>query len=330
MAYGIMRIGKRKLGAAGGIGRHHEREKEEYKSNPDIDQDRTRENYHIIQPKEKNYRKAVLKRIEETGARRRKDSVVLQDVFVGATPEWIKSKELWEQKEYFQWATEFFERKIGKENIISAVVHMDEATPHMHLCFVPITSQGRLSSKDIIGGPAGLIKWQDEFFDHMSQKYPDLVRGTPARITRRKHIPAYMFKCAGELYKHYDEILAAINDIGMFKNGQKKEEAIALLGRYAPEMVRLKNQLQTTSEHIDDLERSLDSERIRNRNLGNDLEEKKKELKEANKSLYDLNRQQKELDKLFSKIPEDNMQEILRQQREREWKKKRYRGGERE
>ncbi|MBO4889079.1 MAG: plasmid recombination protein [Firmicutes bacterium] len=325
--YAIMRMGKRKMAAVGKIGKHHEREKEIYKSNPNIDQERTKDNYHIIRPKDTNYRRAVLNRIEQVGCRRRKDSVVLQDCFIGATPEWIKAKEPWEQKDFFREAVAFFEKKIGYENIISAVVHMDEATPHMHLCFVPITDQGRLSSKDIIGGPTGLVKWQDEFYEHMSRKYPDLTRGTPARVSHRKHIPAYMFKCAGELYKHYDEILSAINDIGMIKNGQKKEAAIALLGKYAPEMVRLKNQLQTTNEHIEDLERSLDSEISRNRNLGEDLSEKEKELKEANKALYDLNRQQKELDQLFMKIPEDNMQEIMRQQRERKSNKRKYKEG---
>ena len=38
------------------------------------------------------YRKAVLDRIEEVGAKRRKDSVVMQDCFIGETPEWIRAK----------------------------------------------------------------------------------------------------------------------------------------------------------------------------------------------------------------------------------------------
>lgn len=147
--YAIMRIEKRKLPSVGRINKHHERLKEEYKSNPDIDRGRTGTNYHIIAPS-LPYRDAVLARIEQAGARRRKDSVVLQDCFVGGTPDWLKAKSQEEQREYFDHAYQFFEDNFGKENIISAVVHMDEATPHMHLCFVPITAKGRLSSKDII------------------------------------------------------------------------------------------------------------------------------------------------------------------------------------
>ena len=153
--YAIMRIEKRKLPSVGRINKHHERLKEEYKSNPDIDRGRTGTNYHIIAPS-LPYRDAVLARIEQAGARRRKDSVVLQDCFVGGTPDWLKEKSREEQRAYFSHAYQFFEDNFGKENIISAVVHMDEATPHMHLCFVPITKDGRLSSKDIIGGPQGL------------------------------------------------------------------------------------------------------------------------------------------------------------------------------
>lgn len=173
--YAIMRIEKRKLGSVGRIGNHHERLKAEYKSNPDIDPSRTYQNYHIVEPPSK-YRKAVLARIEAVGAKRRKDSVVMQDCFVGGTPDWLKGKTVEEQREYFDYAYRFFEDSFGKENIISAVVHLDEATPHMHLCFVPITKKGRLSSKEIIGGPKGLVNWQDKFYAYMHEKYPDITR----------------------------------------------------------------------------------------------------------------------------------------------------------
>ena len=164
--YAIMRIEKRKLPSVGRINKHHERQKEEYKSNPDIDRERTGMNYHIIQPPGP-YRDAVLARIEQAGARRRKDSVVLQDCFVGGTPDWLKAKSREEQREYFSHAYQFFEDNFGKENIISAVVHMDETTPHMHLCFVPITKAGKLSAKTMLGNQKSLSEWQTAYHAHM-------------------------------------------------------------------------------------------------------------------------------------------------------------------
>ena len=123
-SYAIMRIEKRKLSSVGRIGQHHERLKAEYKSNPDIDLERSSLNYHIVKPAVA-YREAILTRIKEVGAKRRKDSVVLQDCFIGGTPDWLKEKSAEEQRAFFNHAFQFFERNFGKENIISAVVHMD-------------------------------------------------------------------------------------------------------------------------------------------------------------------------------------------------------------
>lgn len=317
--YAIMRMEKRKLSSVGKICSHHERLKAEYKSNPDIDPSRTHLNYHIIEPTAK-YRKMILDRIEETGAKRRKDSVVMQDCFVGGTPDWLKSKSLEEQREYFVYAYRFFEDNFKKENIISAVVHMDEETPHMHLCFVPITNKGRLSSKDIVGGPSGLVKWQDKFYEYMHERYPDITRGTPAKVSHRKHIPPFMFKVAGELYDHYGEICKAINDIGLMNNAKKKDAAIALLGRYAPEMAQLKVQLKSTDKHIAYLERELLGERNLNSDYRSKNYEQELALKEANRKIYELNRRQKELDKVISLIPPEVLQQMV--QREKEQRKR--------
>lgn len=326
--YAIIRLQKRKAGAVTKLGNHHERQKNEYKSNPNIDQSRTHLNYHIQKPMGKGtYYQMVNERISEAGARKRSDSVVMQDCFIGATPEWIKVKTREEQEEYFRYAYDFFIQHYRKENILSAVVHMDEATPHMHLCFVPITPDGKLSSKQIIGGPKGLCRLQDEFYEYMHQRYPDISRGTPARVTHRKHIPPYMFRVAAQLYEHYEEICAAINDIGVLNAAKKKDAAIALLGRYAPEMVQLTKQLESTDKHIAYLERELYAERDQNSDYRSKNYEQELALKKANRSLYELNRRQKELEQLVSRIPPEILQQM--NEAERQARKKRSKGWER-
>lgn len=42
------------------------------------------------------------------------------------------------QEMFFKEAYNFMENKYGKENVISAYVHLDETSPHMHFCFVPV------------------------------------------------------------------------------------------------------------------------------------------------------------------------------------------------
>ena len=284
-SYAILRMEKRKIGDVGRICNHHERLKETYKSNPDIDTTRTHLNYHIVQP-EKRYRNLVLERIEEAGAKKRKDSIVLQDCLITASPEWIKSKSDEEQREYFNRAYEFMEKKIGKENMISAVIHLDEATPHMHLCFVPITKDNRLSSKEIIGGPKGLKEWQDKFYDYMSERFQDLSRGIPKSVSHRQHVPTFMFKVANDLYNHYEEICNAINDIGMVGNAKKKDNAIALLGKYAPEMAQLSTQLRATDKRINYLEKEIRTFKNWNEDLRVENYGQSEEIRELNRSLW--------------------------------------------
>ena len=48
--YAILRFAKHKAGPAGALEAHHERTKEQYASNPDIDTARSKDNFHIVQP----------------------------------------------------------------------------------------------------------------------------------------------------------------------------------------------------------------------------------------------------------------------------------------
>jgi hypothetical protein len=197
--YAIMRFAK-SSGGAGGIEAHHERLKVRYKSNPDIHTDRSRFNYHLIEPQGR-YNSEIRSHIDAAKERNPKlimksNSVLFVDVLITATPHFFQMRPKEFEREYFRAALSFFEDKVKHENIISAVVHRDEETPHMHLVFVPITDDDRLSAKDIIGGPAGCRKWQDEFFGQMSKVFPDLMRGRAAELTGRTHLPSEVFKVA--------------------------------------------------------------------------------------------------------------------------------------
>jgi len=314
--YAIMRIEKRKLGAVTGICNHHERLKGEYKSNPDIDPERTHLNYHIIQPKDK-YRPLVLQRIAESGARKRSNSIVLQDCVATASPDWINNLDYEKQQEFFNHAYQYFAKTFGEENIISAVVHMDEANPHMHLCFVPITKDNRLSSKDLIGGPKGLSKHQDDFYAHMAERFPDLNRGIPSKITHRKHIPTHFYKSADLLFEHYEEIANAINSIGMINNSKKKDEALSLLGKYAPEMAAMKSQLKMTDKHIDNLEAALSDVNRRNSQKQDVIYDQRQEISELKDKLVELNYKQRHLQNIIDKMSPEELERIKKDELKR-------------
>ena len=148
--YAILRFAKYKGPEIGHIESHNERTKEKYDSNPDIDTSRSHLNFHLVSP-ERKYRAEAEKQIAAAGCRSRSDSVRVVEVLVTASPEFFKGKKKAEIKAYFQEALDFIQQHQNPRTIISAVVHMDEKTPHMHLCFVPLTKDKRLSAKEIVG-----------------------------------------------------------------------------------------------------------------------------------------------------------------------------------
>ena len=124
------------------------------------------------------------------------------------------------------------------------MVHLDEKTPHMHLSFVPLTKDGRLSAKDIVGNRARLQKWQDDYWKHMVQVWPDLERGESASETGRNHIPPRVFKEMTRLDKqreHLEQLLSGINAL----NAKAKAAEIAkFLDSYIPNVEKMHTQVK--------------------------------------------------------------------------------------
>ena len=241
--YAILRFAKYKGPEIGHIESHNERTKEKYASNPDIDTSRSHLNFHLVFP-ERKYRAEAEKQIAEAGCRTRSDSVRVVEVLVTASPEFFKGKKKSEVKAYFTVALDFIQKHQSKDTIISAVVHMDEKTPHMHLCFVPLTEDKRLSAKEIVGNKKKLTWWQNEFWKHMVKRYPDLERGESASETGRTHIPPRLFKEAVHLNRMKDQIMAILNDSNPFNKKSKAEELEALLDKYIPGVEAMRTKLK--------------------------------------------------------------------------------------
>lgn len=241
--YAILRFAKYKGPEIGQIEAHNERKKEKYASNPDIDASRSHLNFHLIQP-ERKYRAEAEKQIAEAGCRTRKDSVRVVEALVTASQEFFKGKKRAEVRAFFEEAVRFIEKYQGKGTIISAVVHMDEKTPHMHLSFVPLTRDKRLSAKDIVGNKKKLTWWQDNFWKHMVRKYPDLERGESVSETGRTHIPPRLFKEAAHLNRQRDMLMKLLGEVNPLNAKKKSAEIEALLEQYIPGVERMQTQMR--------------------------------------------------------------------------------------
>ena len=240
--YAILRFAKYKGPEIGHIESHNERTKEKYASNPDVDTSRSHLNFHLVTPQRK-YRAEAEKQIAEAGCRTRSDSVRVVEVLVTASPEFFKGKKKSEIRAYFSEALDFIRQNQKPETMISAVVHMDEKTPHMHLSFVPLTEDQRLSAKDIVGNKKKLTWWQDEFWKYMVKKYPDLERGESASQTGRDHIPPRVFKEMTRLTKQKEKLEGLLAGISPFNAKSKAEEIGKLLDGYIPAVEKMQTLL---------------------------------------------------------------------------------------
>ena len=315
MPYAILRFQKQKGGSVASCERHNERKKEAYKSNPDIDVERSKDNYHLVTPPRYTYKKEINRMIAEAGCKVRRDSVMMVETLITASPEFMNSLPPEQQKEYFMMALDFISERVGKKNILSAVVHMDEKTPHMHLCFRPITPDGKLSAKAFLGNQKTLSEWQSAYHERMSSRWNELERGQSSMITKRKHIPTWLFKLGGRLDKQYDEIVSALSDINAFNAGKKRDKALEMLAAWLPEVEKFSREIGKQSAYIDSLKEKIGqaadyAERMRD---GKYAEEKK--VREANKKIFELQRTNAQMERILKKIPPEVLEEIQKSNR---------------
>lgn len=247
--YAILRFAKYKGSEIGRIEAHNERKKERYDSNPDVDTSRSPLNIHLIEPKG-SYRTESERQIKAAGCRTRTDSIRLVECLITASPEFFKGKKVPEIKAFFQYASDFLTGRLGREHFVSAVIHMDEKTPHMHICFVPLTEDQRLSAKDIIGNRRKLIKWQDDFWTHMVKKYADLERGESAGRTGRRHIPPRLFKESVRLSKQAEKITVILSQINMLNAKKKSSEAVKMLEKFFPDWERFDTEIKKYDKEL--------------------------------------------------------------------------------
>lgn len=180
----IMRTEKRKRTDLGGIQRENTRTATKYnnKVTPGMDI------FNVVLKESSNWLQDINKEIQAAGAKTRSNSVLALDTIYTASPEFFQGKTNAENDKFFQDCLKFHESRFG--HIISAVIHYDETTPHLHIISVPLTQDGRLSARDVIGNKAKMSKTQDAFFEQVGRGY-GLERGIHIDgQEKRQHISA--------------------------------------------------------------------------------------------------------------------------------------------
>lgn len=245
MGFGIYRVEKRHAAAVKGIQIHNNREKIGKSSNQDIDWDKTKDNIHLVPCDDLN--KAIEVELSTLKRKPRKDAVVMLEHLVTSSQADMMKLSQEEQLKFFQNALEQIQKEFG--HIISATIHMDEETPHMHVCSVPITKDNRLSAKDLLGNRKQMSALQDRMYENVFKSY-GLERGTTynEKLEKGEQIPKH--KTVAQLKHETNMELDALN--------QQIQENMDLIESYDQDIITKTNELEQLTVEIDETQQQVD------------------------------------------------------------------------
>ena len=227
MSYAIIRNENHKMGAVHLIERHNERLNKNY-SNKDIDLSRSHLNYHIKEIQASTYHQEferirskynLLGNLRLTGE---KQSNVMCEFLITSDKEFFDRLGEEKTKRFFSDAYDFVALKVGGEKfIVSAVVHMDEKSPHMHVSYIPVIKGKdrkknpclRINCSEFWKGRDSYSKLQDEYFDFITSRGYSLERGERGSTAEHLSVSEYKLKKTQEQISELTEQAAEIESV---------------------------------------------------------------------------------------------------------------------
>ena len=340
MSYAIIRNEKLTRAQAMGAYKHNERKTKNH-SNKNIDSSKTELNYYL-KKNELSYIKEfdIMEEKYDLKGQIRSNSNIMCEMVFTSDQKFFDKIGYEESKRYFEESYKFIceYKNLGEQNIISAVVHMDEDTPHMHLLFIPVIhttdKQGnkidKVCCRDFWKGKNSYRDLQNSYFKHISEKGFKLERGELVEVTNREHYSVQEYKRITN-FENTKELLNSIKlelpetpDIKDFKkimlnrDEKIKNEIIKpkddLIKKLYNENISLHKELSKQTTIIDKAEKfEKEQENLLNyneelkvkcRNLELDFSNKEKELK--NKYEHETYKIDYQYQKIINKLENEN------------------------
>ena len=204
MSYAIIRNVKYKRENLKGIFRHNERKNHNY-SNKNIDLEKTNLNYSLKDPKysyEKEFER-IRKEYNLKGQIKTVSNIACEYI-ITSDKQFFENIGEEETKRFFETAYKFVceYKNLGEQYILSAKVHNDEETPHMHLVFLPVVHTqdkkgnniDKLACSEFWKERDSYRQLQNSFYEYMVSHNFELERGLPVEETNRKNVDLKTFK----------------------------------------------------------------------------------------------------------------------------------------
>ena len=245
MSFAIIRNTKYKRENLKGIYRHNERRNKNY-SNDNIDKEKTYLNYSLKSPKYRYDKEFdMMKERYKLKGQIKTVSNIACEYIITSDKQFFEEIGEEETKRYFETAYNFVAeyKNLGEQYIMSAKVHMDEETPHMHLIFLPVVHTqdkkgnniDKLACSEFWKEKDSYRRLQDAFYQYMTSHNFKLERGVPKEETGREHIDIKEYKEITNFDKTKERLqnmklelpdVPDIDDIRMARWSKKRDEKI--------------------------------------------------------------------------------------------------------
>ena len=213
------------------------------------------------------------------------------------------------QSDIERWSQDIYQftcQEFGEENITSFIVHLDELNPHVHCMVVPITPDGRLSAKDMLGGKDinAARQRMKRLHDHLAEinRKWGLDRGDSIEETGAKHRSLENYRrdllheskalemelsekrrtledLNAEIQKAERAVKGLTTMIGNLEQQQKNVEA---------EILRLEFQLRNGQGNVEELKKAIDEKKTTCELFDMQIRDKKQTLQKVEQRLGTL------------------------------------------
>ena len=245
MSFAIIRNTKYKRENLKGIYRHNERRNKNY-SNDNIDKEKSYLNYSLKSPKYRYDKEFdIMKEKYDLKGQIKTVSNIACEYIITSDKQFFEEIGEEETKRYFETAYNFVAeyKNLGEQYIMSAKVHMDEETPHMHLIFLPVVHTqdkkgnniDKLACSEFWKEKDSYRRLQDAFYQYMTSHSFELERGVPKEETEREHIDIKEYKEITNFDKTKEKLqnmklelpdVPNITDININRLSKKRDEKI--------------------------------------------------------------------------------------------------------
>jgi hypothetical protein len=218
MAYAILRVEKIKSAATAAAKTGHN-----YRLHPVLNADPSRAelNQELVNHSRRPLWELAETRVAQLGLKRlRTDAVKVVEVLLTASPEAFPrdSEGRIVDMRDSAWLMEnrrFLAERFGPQNVVALTLHQDEQTPHLHAVIVPVTADGRLSSRDVFS-PQSLRQLQTDYTQAIQGAGFAVQRGIEGSTAKHESVRTY-----------YGALRTAAQDLEKLTAAQVPDVAVA-------------------------------------------------------------------------------------------------------